>query len=88
MMQGKLGLGGYLYDALDQQVPVIGVAKSSFHQNFKNVIEVIRGESKKPLFITSIGIDIQKAASLIEQMNGKYRIPALLSRLDQMTKEK
>lgn len=84
---GKLGLGGHLYESLHPKVPVIGVAKTSFHQNTQNVIPVYRGESKNPLFITAIGIDLQTAANNIQHMAGEYRIPAVLKELDRRTKE-
>lgn len=45
----KEGLGAYLYYHLKEKVPIIGVAKTSFHDNKKNVFEVFRGKSKKPL---------------------------------------
>lgn len=84
---GKKGLGAYLYEALDGKIPVIGVAKRSFHQNQKNVIEVIRGESQNPLYITSIGTDLNEAALNIKKMKGNYRIPTLLKLLDTKTRQ-
>lgn len=85
--EGKPGLGYHLYETLPHKVPVIGVAKTSFHQNTKNVIAVYRGESKNPLFITAIGIDVDKAAENIQHMAGEFRIPAVLKELDRRTKE-
>jgi deoxyinosine 3'endonuclease (endonuclease V) len=84
---GKYGLGGHLYESLDRKVPVIGVAKSNFHQNIKHVIPVYRGESDKPLYITAIGTDLQQAADDIQAMYGDYRMPAVLKELDRKTKE-
>lgn len=84
---GKHGLGGHLYERLDRKVPVIGVAKSNFHENTKHVIPVYRGESKNPLYITAIGTDLQQAADHIKGMHGDYRIPAVLKELDRRTKE-
>ena len=84
---GKHGLGGHLYERLDRKVPVIGVAKSSFHQNTQYVIPVYRGESSNPLYITAIGTDLQQAADHIQEMYGGYRIPAVLKELDRRTKE-
>jgi len=46
---GKLGLGGHFYNALDKSIPVIGVVKRSFVQNTKHVIPIRRGESENPL---------------------------------------
>ena len=40
---GNYGLGGYLYQALDSKIPIIGVAKRAFHANKETVKEVFRG---------------------------------------------
>ncbi len=45
-----------------------------------------RRESKKPLFITAAGIDLDYAAAGVEQMAGAYRIPDLLKRVDMLSK--
>ena len=84
--EGKAGLGHYLYEALDQKIPIVGVAKKSFHDNQKNVIKVFRGVSKNPLYVTSIGIDVAEAAKQVKNMAGDYRFPELLKILDQETK--
>ena len=83
---GKMGLGAHLYDALGGRIPVIGVAKTSFHDNHLNVIEVKRGESTHPLYISSIGIQLATAAAWIESMYGPYRMPHLLKVLDGLTR--
>ncbi|GAA3508267.1 endonuclease V [Aquimarina addita] len=84
--EGKLGLGGHLYKALDNKIPIIGVAKSGFHENKRNVKELIRGESKKPLYVSAIGITLETAYQLIKKMHGDYRMPTLLQLLDRHTK--
>lgn len=84
----KPGLGGYLYTQLNAQIPVIGVAKTNFASLDKNKQQLLRGKSKKPLYITSIGLGLDKATKLIENMNGPNRIPTLLKTLDALTKEK
>jgi len=84
--EGKPGLGHYVYEYYNQKIPVIGVAKSNFYNNQTNVREVYRGKSKNPLYITSIGIDVNIAQSYICNMHGNYRIPHLLKLLDQLTK--
>jgi len=83
----KLGLGGYLYEQLNSKTAVIGVAKSGFYQNKKNVKELLRGESKKPLFISAMGIELNSAFEHIKSMYGIYRMPRLLQILDSKTKE-
>jgi deoxyribonuclease V len=85
---GKFGLGAYLYEKLSGKIPIIGVAKTDFISLNKNKQLLFRGKSKKPLFITSIGINIDEATEKIKIMNGEYRIPTLLKELDKQTKEK
>jgi len=84
----KIGLGGHLHNHLKNKIPIIGVAKSSFHNNKKNVKELLRGQSIKPLYISSIGIGLEEAYEKIKSMNGEYRMPTLLQMLDMKTKEK
>lgn len=80
--QGKLGLGGYLYNELNGKIPVIGVAKNNFYTLNRLKKEIIRGKSKKPLFITSLGIDLDEAYSKVLEMHGEYRLPTILKRVD------
>lgn len=83
---GKKGLGAYLYEALDHRIPIIGVAKKRFYNNDRNVRTVLRGGSKKPLYVTSIGMDLELATSHVAKMKGQYRIPDLLKLVDQHTR--
>ncbi|WP_185146967.1 endonuclease V [Chryseobacterium echinoideorum] len=83
---GKLGLGGYLFKELDEKYPVVGIAKNKFSQDDFNRIEVYRGESKTPLYLTVAGTDILEIKLKIEEMQGEFRIPALLKKLDQLTR--
>ncbi len=85
--KGKNGLGGYLYEHLERKIPVIGVAKSDFVQNKINKQEIYRGLSKKPLYISALGIGLELASKNILNMEGEYRMPTLLKYLDTMTKE-
>ena len=85
--EGALGLGGYLYDTLHQKIPVIGVAKNNFARINTLKIPVYRGDSKKPLYITAKGIDLQKAASLVQDMHGEFRFPTLLKEVDRLGRE-
>lgn len=87
--EGKPGLGTHLYEHLKGEIPVIGVAKTSFHQNKKHVQEVLRGESSKPLFVSAIGLEnAEHAGDWIRSMHGDYRMPTVLQILDAHTKEK
>jgi len=77
------GLGMYLYDALDKKYPIIGVAKNKFN-NTPIVCELLRGESFKPLYISSIDVVLEDAKRFIQEMHGKYRFPTLLKEVDSL----
>lgn len=81
----KPGLGMHLFEALNREVPVIGVAKSSF-RGLTRAIEVYRGGSERPLFVTAAGMSDRDAADRIQQMRGEFRIPTLLKKVDQMSR--
>lgn len=85
--QGTPGLGGHLYAYLDQKIPVVGLAKSNYALNTHNKRAIYRGGSRKPLYITALGVDLNAASAWIEQMSGGYRIPGLLKYLDRLTKQ-
>ncbi|WP_368407648.1 endonuclease V [Chryseobacterium edaphi] len=57
---GKIGLGGYLFNALDQKIPIVGIAKNEFSSPDEKRRIVVRGESKTPLFLTAMGIDVDE----------------------------
>jgi len=80
---GKHGLGAHLFYALDRKIPVIGVAKKPYGSG-NGTTSVFRGESKKPLYITSAGIDPLKAAMCIRTLTGHHRIPNILKRVDRL----
>jgi deoxyribonuclease V len=81
------GLGGYLYEALDHQLPIIGVAKRAYHKNEKTNIPILRGESANPLYVSAIGMDVEIAAQNVRDMHGDFRIPTILQILDTETKK-
>lgn len=84
--EGKLGLGGYLYEHLEKKVPIIGVAKRSFFELKELRSTVYRGTSNQALYVTALGLDLDSASHHIKQMHGSFRIPTLLKFLDQLTK--
>lgn len=83
----KKGLGAHLFIMLERRFPIIGVAKTNFATIEKLKSIILRGESKKPLYISSIGISLDVAAAFIKQMKGNFRIPDTLKKLDQYTKQ-
>ena len=76
------GLGLHLYDELQGKIPIIGVAKTPY-RNTTTQTEVCRGSSKRPLYVTSVGIDLEIAKSNVRSMQGKHRVPTLLKYVDQ-----
>ncbi|MBR9861429.1 endonuclease V [bacterium] len=82
------GLGAHLYNTLDHKVPIIGVAKRKYFAHSDLSRAILRGMSKTPLYITSIGLDIDEAKRKILDMPGTFRIPHMLKTLDQLTKQK
>ena len=84
--EGKGGLGCHLFQALDKQLPIIGVAKTHFARNERFVKHILRGMSTKPLYVTSVGVDLALAATFIEHMAGEFRLPTLLKEMDMLTK--
>ena len=81
---GQKGLGEYVYEAMDEQYPVIGVAKRGFYNNADYVREVRRGESENPLYVSVVGCDIDGAAECILNMYGEHRIPTILQQVDKI----
>lgn len=75
------GLGAYLYQFLGEKIPVIGVAKTKFKEG-SHAVPVLRGRSRRALYVTAAGIKVAVAAKRIESMHGRYRIPTLLKKVD------
>ena len=85
--EGQKGLGEYVYEAMDEVYPVIGVAKRGFYNNAEYVREVRRGNSKNPLYVSSVGCDLNDAAEYIQHMHGEYRIPTMLKEVDRIGRD-
>lgn len=85
MLGDRPGLGRHLFNSFDGKIPVIGVAKSKFED--AGGTEVFRGGSIHPLYVTSAGVNLQKASQRIRTMHGAYRIPTLLKRVDVLARE-
>jgi deoxyribonuclease V len=75
------GLGGHLYEALGRAVPVIGVTKTRF-ASARAARAVLRGDSRRPLYVTAAGLDVEEAARCVQRMHGAHRVPTLLKRVD------
>lgn len=81
--QGRPGLGAYLHAHLN--VPIIGVAKTAF-RTASHAVPVRRGDALRPLYITSAGIPTERAAALVSEMAGPYRLPDALRRVDALAR--
>lgn len=79
---GRPGLGRHLHEAIG--VPVIGVAKTTFHDAV--CVPVVRGGSARPLLVTTLGLPEEDAAAWIRGMHGDHRVPTLLLRVDQLSR--
>jgi deoxyribonuclease V len=77
------GLGAHLFEALDEAIPVVGVAKTRF-ASARAARPVLRGDSQRPLFVTAVGMDVETAAEHVRAMHGEFRIPTLLKRVDHL----
>ena len=83
--KGRKGLGAYVFEALAETIPIIGVAKTRFATT-TNAIEVRRGSSNRPLYVSAAGMDQATAAECIRRMHGENRIPTLLKLADQLSR--
>lgn len=80
------GLGKHLFDALEQRIAVIGVAKTPFRDT-PDTTAVFRGQSTRPLYVTAAGIPEDLARQRIRAMHGEHRIPTLLQRVDRLCRQ-
>ena len=94
-------LGDALFNKLDSlsflgyssNISIIGVAKTRFgykkgSQLLDYCVPVYRGlEATTPLYITSIGCDINEAAENIKNMFGPYKLPNMLYIADRYSKK-
>ncbi len=80
------GLGEHLHRSIAPSIAVIGVAKGSFAGS--RPVKVVRGASRRPLYVTSHGLEAEQAGRLIQSMHGKYRLPTLLKTVDKLSREK
>jgi deoxyribonuclease V len=82
---GAPGLGAHLWNARGQRGAVIGVAKTSYVG--APAVPLLRGSSTNPLHITAAGMDPAEAAAHIRSMDGPFRLPTLLTRVDRLCRD-
>src|ERR1700760_895189 len=80
---GRPGLGAHVH--AEYGVPVIGVAKTPF-RTATHAARVLRGQSRKPLYVTAAGISVADAAHLVTGMAGKFRLPDALKLADRLAR--
>jgi len=79
------GLGAHLSHALADCCPIIGVAKRPF-AGAAHATPLLRGASQDPLFISAIGVELDRAVQHVASMHGPHRVPTLLRRVDQLSR--
>ncbi|MGE0628656.1 MAG: endonuclease V [Hyphomicrobiaceae bacterium] len=79
------GLGYRLWDRLDRAVPVIGVAKSRY-AGTPDEAALLRGRSIRPLYISTVGLELSEAKARIAGMHGRHRLPTLLKLADTLAR--
>ena len=79
---GHAGLGAHLHAAIG--TPIVGVAKTPYLS--ASAIEIVRGDSTRPLYVTAAGIDAADAAEHVRTMHGPFRIPTLIKRADTLAR--
>lgn len=84
--EDKRGLGGHLFESINNKPPIIGVAKSHLNESTA-YMEIFRGKSSNPLYISAIGMDLNYSAVLIKNLKGDFRIPYTLKRVDKLSRE-
>ena len=65
---GKPGLGAKLFEALEDKVAVVGVAKTRYAG--ADALEVLRGSSASLLFVSAAGMNALEAAEKVRRMSG------------------
>jgi deoxyribonuclease V len=87
--EGLPGLGAHLHAALGGHTPVVGVAKSPYRQDGRGApaVELLRGDSQRPLYVTAAGVSPEIAADNIRRMHGPNRLPTLLKQVDRLCRD-
>jgi deoxyribonuclease V len=80
---GMAGLGAHLHERIGGVV--VGVAKTRF-TSATDAVEICRGNSRSPLFVSAVGMSTEEAAARIAAMHGPYRVPTLLKQVDTLAR--
>lgn len=79
------GLGARLHDAVGGGIPVVGVAKNPF-RGAEGTTAVYRGESRRGLYVSAVGMPLDEAVAGVQRMHGAHRIPTLLRDVDHLAR--
>ena len=80
---GRPGLGARAHEEFG--VTVIGVAKTRF-ATAGHAIPVLRAGATRPLYVTAAGLPLRDAADLVRSMDGRFRLPDALRRVDALAR--
>ena len=83
---GHPGLGARLHESLGRSVAVVGVAKTRF-RSAEGALEVYRGTSERPLYVSAMGMTVEDAAEKVKSMHGEFRTPTLLRQVDRLCRD-
>jgi len=78
-------LGAYLNKSLAHPAMIVGVAKNRYRKS-QHAVAVFRANSKRPLFVTAIGMGYDVAAQHVKSMAGQFRIPAIIKAVDRLSR--
>lgn len=85
--KGRRGLGAHLFEELNQETPVVGLAKTRFAGAEEFAEQVLRGKGSNPLYVTAAGIDADDATAHVRAMHGEHRIPTLVALADKLGRD-
>ena len=81
--EGRPGLGHHVHAEFG--VPVIGVGKTLF-PTATHAVQIVRGRSMRPLYVTAAGMPIAEAAQIVGEMTGKFRLPDAVKLADRLAR--
>jgi deoxyribonuclease V len=79
------GLGQILWEKLNREIPVVGVAKTKYI-GAPSETELLRGQSTRALFVTAAGMSIAEAKRHVLSMAGEHRLPVMLQHVDGLSR--
>ena len=66
---------------------MVGIAKNPYHTHIPGCEEVLRGQSKQPLYVTCTEDNLTSHYALeVKTMFGEYRIPNIIKSVDTKTR--